>query len=65
MPNKDDIKKKFGDLRQTIDAFENNIKEIIEKLNKVAQKMELYYNIKNNIFKNLNNENRNYESLSI
>ena len=64
MPNKDDIKKKFGDLRQTIDAFENNIKEIIEKLNKVAQKMELYYNIKNNIFKNLNNENRNYESLS-
>jgi len=64
MPNKDDIKKKLEELRQTIDAFENNIKEIIEELNKVTQKMELYYNIKNNIFKNLNNENRNYESLS-
>ena len=38
MPNKDDIKKKLGELRKTIDAFENNIKEIIEKLNKMVQK---------------------------
>ena len=30
----------------------------------MVQKMELYYNIKKNIFQNFENENRNYETLS-
>ena len=58
------LKKKLSELRQTIDIFENNLKEIISILNKVAQNIELYYNINNNIFQNFNNEKRNYESLS-
>ena len=63
MPDKNDIKTKLEELKQTIDIFENNIKDIVKILNKVVQNIELYYKIKNNIFQNLDNENRNFESL--
>ena len=62
-PNKDDIEIKMKEIRETIDNFEKNIQEIIEMLNKVIQGIELYYNIKNHIFNNFENNNRTYESL--
>ena len=52
IPNKNEIKTKLEKLKQAIDIFEKNIKDIINILNKVVQSIKLYYKIKNNIFQN-------------
>jgi len=48
-------------LRIKIDNFKNELKEIINKINKVIQNLEIYFNIYNNIFKNYNKKNKNYQ----
>ena len=62
-----DIKKlrnKMNDLRNTINKFNENIKEIIKKFNKTMEYMEMYYNINNKILNDYeNNKNRNYNIL--
>jgi len=47
-------------LRKEIDNFNNNIKDIINKLNKVMENMEIYYRINDNILKTYEIKKRNY-----
>ena len=62
--NKDEIKIKINELRKDIDIFNNNIKEIINILNKVMETMEKYFKISNDIISNIENKNINYEILN-
>ena len=61
IPNMNNIKMNMKKLRVKIDNFKNEIKEIINILNKTMENMEYYYNIINEIINNYNNEKINYE----
>jgi len=52
---------KENELRKTIDKFNENIKDIIKKLNKIIENMEKYYNIFIDIISNVESKKRNYE----
>ena len=50
-------------MKNEIDKFNNNIKEIINKLNELSDNMNIYYEINNNIVNNYDKKNRNYKIL--
>jgi len=52
---------KENELRKIIDKFNENIKDIIKKLNKIIENMEKYYNIFIDIISNVESKKRNYE----
>ena len=61
---KDDIeksKKKLSEFRIVIDAFNEQIYEIIKKLNKLKEDMNAYYEIINNIYQSYDDKNINYQ----
>ena len=58
----DENKKYLHELRESIDLLKKYIKQIIEKLKKVVDNLEIYYNI-NNIINKYDIKNRNYEIL--
>ena len=60
IPNKNDILKKLEEKKINLD---NDINEIIIKLNKVKENYENYYNIIKNLYNNFNKEKINYEIL--
>jgi len=61
----DKIIKKMEEMKKEIDIFNNDIKEKINKLNKIIENIEEYYNIINNIIKKyINNKKRNYQILT-
>ena len=65
LPNKEKINEELIELRKKIDKFNqliNNIIEIIEKLNKIKEKMEIFYQINSEILNNYD-KNRNYDIL--
>lgn len=62
-PDVNKIQKELEDLRNNIDKFEQDINLIIEKLGKVKEKMETFYNINYTIFKNYEIKNKNYQVL--
>ena len=55
--------KEKNELRQKIDNLNNDIKEIINKLNFVMENLQLYYKICDDIITNFNNKNKNYQSI--
>ena len=59
---KNNLKLKMNELRIAIDKFNNNVKEIIDILNKMIQNMEQYYKININIMNNYDMKNKNYET---
>ena len=60
----DKIKKSMEEMKKEIDIFNNNIKEKIDKLNKIIENIEEYYNIINEIInKYINNKKINYQIL--
>ena len=61
LPNKEKINEMIIELRGKINKFNKIILEIIEKLQKVKEKMEIFYKINYDIFKNYENQNINYE----
>ena len=63
IPNENEIKEYMNKLRESIDLFKNNIKEIIFKLNKIIENMKIYYNINSYIINEYEIKNRNYEVL--
>ena len=63
IPDNDKIMEYMKDLRKSINIFNKNIEEIINKLEKVKKNIEIYYNINNNIINNYIIKNRNYEIL--
>ena len=66
IPNSDEYKEyknKLNELRKSINKLKENINEIIDNLNKVTENIELYYKISNEIIKNYDDRNLNYEIL--
>ena len=61
IPNKDEVIKNKNLLKKYIDSFTNNVKIIINILNEVINKMNIYYKLNENIINNSYNKNRNFE----
>ena len=59
----DEINNNLDQLKKEIDIFNSNIKEIINKLNELSDIMNIYYEINNNLIKNYEKKNRNYQIL--
>ena len=54
----------MDNLNIIINKFKNNLEEIITKLKKLQNDLDIYYNINNNIIYNFEiNKNRNYNLL--
>ena len=57
------MKDELNELNIKIDGFNNEIKEIISKLNLVVENIDLYYKIVYNIYNNYEIKNRNFQIL--
>ena len=66
IPKKEDLIKKINEIRNLIDNFKNNIKEVTTKeiFDKIIGNLENYYKIYNNIINNYDTNFLNYELLS-
>ena len=63
LPNQNNY---LNELKEYINKFKQDIKDIISKLENVVMNMEIYYNMSyNNIMNYINNNKRNYELLNI
>ena len=63
MPNMDQLKEQLLEIKKVIEVFNVKIKEIIKKLNDLANAMDIYYEIQNNILNNYDMRNKNYHIL--
>ena len=63
MPNIEEIKIKMEELKENINKFKEDIKIMINILNKTMEKIEHYYNINNYVVNNYSNNKLNYEIL--
>ena len=54
----------LNELRSKIDELKTEINNIINEFNKVLNNLEIYYEINNNMAKNFNINNKNYQTLS-
>ena len=63
MIDKEQKIKEKNELRKKIDSLNNDIKEIISKLNSVLENLEIYYKICEEILNNYNFKNKNYQSI--
>ena len=63
LPQSDAIKKQIEESRKNIDNFNNNINDIIKKLEKVKENIEKLYKINFDIINNYDVKNVNYELL--
>ena len=61
MPNISDYKDKLIELKNIVNEFNNEIKQIIDKLNRVKQNIEICYNIYDNLINSYDNNNINFE----
>ena len=57
------IKNKLLQLKKEIAIFKDEIKEAMMKLEKLKEALDIFYEIKNDIFNKLEMKNRNYQSL--
>ncbi len=60
---KEKKKKKKNELKKDVDRFNKEIDIIINMLNEVKNKMNLYYKINEDIINNYDNKNKNYENI--
>ena len=63
LPEKDNLIETKDELKKYINLFNDNIKEIINMLNEVTNRLNIYYKINEDIINNYNNKNRNYETI--
>lgn len=63
IPNEEKIKGEMKELRENIDLFKKDIADIIGKLEKVKETIEIFYQINNDILQNYNVKNKNYQIL--
>lgn len=63
IPNEEKIKGEMKELRENIDLFKKDIADIIGKLEKVKETIEIFYQINNDILQNYNVRNKNYQIL--
>ena len=64
IPQMDNVRAKMDSLRQAIDAYKISVSKIIDRLQKVTNNIEEYYNINNSIIQNYEHNFRNYEILN-
>ena len=66
LPNIDELKKKINEIRNIIDKFKENIRDVAEKeiFNKIMKSLESYYKIFNDIINNYDINYINYEILN-
>ena len=63
IPNKKKINEQLIDLRKKIDEIKHFITDTIEKLKKVMEKLDIFYQINYDILNNNNFQNKNYQIL--
>ena len=63
LPDMNVMKNKMEKFRKSLDSLKENIKDIIKKLNKVADNIEIYYRTFDNLLNSYQNKNRYYELL--
>ena len=63
MPYKNELLKKLSEFRSTINLFNKNIDEIINKFKNVKENTEILYNIYNDMINKYEDKYRNYEIL--
>ena len=63
LPNNEKYKKNLTELKIKIDLFKEKMNEIRKTFDKIIINLETYYEINNNLFKNYENKNRNYQLL--
>ena len=63
LPKKDLLKNQINELRTKIDKYKEMIGELKKLLDKFIENLEIYYNINNNIFKNFEKKNKNFQIL--
>ena len=61
IPDKDELIKNNKILKEYKELFDKNVKIIVNILNEVMNKMNIYYKINEDIINNYNNKNINYE----
>ena len=64
IPKEQNLNKKINDLKDSINKFKDEIKNIINILNKVKDNMDKYYLISKDIMNSFNIRTKNYEMLS-
>ena len=62
-PDLEESKKRMEDIKSMIDELTNQINEITNKFNELIKALKMYYEINNNILKNYEVKNRNYQVL--
>ena len=62
-PNKEKLIEKKNLLKRYAEQFNKEINKIIDILNEVKNKMNLYYKINEDIINNYDNKNKNYENI--
>ena len=63
IPNENEVNDNLSQIKKTIEIFNEQIQEIIKKLNELSKIMDLYYEINEDILNNYNYKTRNYETL--
>ena len=63
LPNLKKIKQESDDFYNKIEKFKNNIRVIINKLNKLIETSEIYFGIYQDIINSYGNKKRNYSLL--
>ena len=63
LPRKEKLIEKKNELKDSINLFKIDIKILINLLNELMDKMDLYYKINEDIINNYDIKNRNYETL--
>ena len=63
IPDDNKINKELKQLEEAKNKLQNDIDDIILKLNRIKNNIEIYYNINKNIINNFNKEKINYEIL--
>ena len=62
-PNLEENKKFLIEIKNEIELFNNNTKEIIKQLNDLIDYMNIFYEINNDLLNNYEKQNRNYQIL--
>ena len=63
LPNNEKYKKNLTELKIQIELLKEKMNEIRKTFDKIIINLETYYEINNNLFKNYENKNRNYQLL--
>ena len=63
LPNKEDLNKKMKELKETINLFDNNVNIIVNMLNEVKNKIDIYFKINEEFINNYDDKKKNYETL--